>query len=298
MNSTANLSNKPSGNTNNTTPPPQKTEQDNQAFLADYNNKLSRVQNFYDNLKIENSDLNNLSKNKTQANLDILNNLINGINKAEANYATKEAENYFGQYLSSAKKQKIKVGDKLELHPSGNRRMKIYSVEGNLKSIQNGMFSDKEYKLEGIRIIGNGFYGQFSEGGKSGWFSLTNGYFQQPGGWGEQPVNKKYKTGGIVDYTGPAWVDGTPTKPEAFLSASDTENIAKLRDVLSNVFSPKANTSSDNIVQNSGDIYYEFHINVDGIDSEERIDETIEKIKKEIMDASRGRNVVNIKRGR
>ena len=33
---------------------------------------------------------------------------------------------------------------------------------------------------------------------------------------------KKYKTGGLVDYTGPAWVDGSKTKPEAFLSASDT----------------------------------------------------------------------------
>ena len=31
--------------------------------------------------------------------------------------------------------------------------------------------------------------------------------------------------GGLVDYTGFAWVDGTPTKPEAFLSAKDTSNI-------------------------------------------------------------------------
>ena len=33
---------------------------------------------------------------------------------------------------------------------------------------------------------------------------------------------KGYKTGGLVDFTGPAWVDGTKTKPEAFLSAEDT----------------------------------------------------------------------------
>ena len=31
-----------------------------------------------------------------------------------------------------------------------------------------------------------------------------------------------FKTGGLVDFTGPAWVDGTKTKPEAFLSAEDT----------------------------------------------------------------------------
>ena len=36
---------------------------------------------------------------------------------------------------------------------------------------------------------------------------------------------KKYLAfaqGGLVDYTGPAWVDGTKSKPESFLSASDT----------------------------------------------------------------------------
>ena len=32
----------------------------------------------------------------------------------------------------------------------------------------------------------------------------------------------KYDSGGLVDYTGPAWVDGTPSRPEAFLSAEDT----------------------------------------------------------------------------
>lgn len=32
----------------------------------------------------------------------------------------------------------------------------------------------------------------------------------------------QYKKGGLVDYTGPAWVDGTKSRPEAFLSAEDT----------------------------------------------------------------------------
>lgn len=36
--------------------------------------------------------------------------------------------------------------------------------------------------------------------------------------------------GGLVDYTGFAWVDGTPSKPEAFLSAQDTFNIGRLLD--------------------------------------------------------------------
>ncbi len=46
---------------------------------------------------------------------------------------------------------------------------------------------------------------------------------------------KKYASGGLVDYTGPAWVDGTKTRPEAFLDPYDTENIKALTDVLNTV---------------------------------------------------------------
>ena len=42
-----------------------------------------------------------------------------------------------------------------------------------------------------------------------------------------------YKEGGIVDHTGLAWVDGTKTKPEAFLDAKDTQNISNLTSMLS-----------------------------------------------------------------
>ena len=34
-----------------------------------------------------------------------------------------------------------------------------------------------------------------------------------------------YSQGGLVDYTGPAIVHGTPSKPEAFLNASQTAQI-------------------------------------------------------------------------
>ena len=42
----------------------------------------------------------------------------------------------------------------------------------------------------------------------------------------------KYAEGGLVDYTGPAWVDGTKTRPESFLDAVDTENIRALTNAL------------------------------------------------------------------
>ena len=44
-----------------------------------------------------------------------------------------------------------------------------------------------------------------------------------------------YEKGGLVDFTGPAWVDGTPSHPEAFLSAYDTETIRGLIDAFNYV---------------------------------------------------------------
>lgn len=44
-----------------------------------------------------------------------------------------------------------------------------------------------------------------------------------------------FKHGGLVNYTGPAWVDGTPTQPESFLDAADTENLRNLTDALTHV---------------------------------------------------------------
>ena len=54
------------------------------------------------------------------------------------------------------------------------------------------------------------------------------------GTWGLK-YEKMYKKGGLVDYTGQAWVDGTKTHPEAFLSAYDTESIRAMTDALNYV---------------------------------------------------------------
>ena len=42
----------------------------------------------------------------------------------------------------------------------------------------------------------------------------------------------KFANGGLVNYTGPAWVDGTKSKPEAFLDSYDTKLIQELVDLL------------------------------------------------------------------
>lgn len=97
----------------------------------------------------------------------------------------------------------------------------------------------------------------------------------------------KFATGGIVDYTGPAWVDGTKTKPEAFLSATDTENIRQMMDImnilLSNFSTPSKSTyeSSSNIVSPN----IEVTVNVDSISSDYDVDQATERVKQNILDA-------------
>ena len=56
----------------------------------------------------------------------------------------------------------------------------------------------------------------------------------------------KYKDGGFANFTGPAWLDGTPQKPEAVLNALQTEHFIKFTNALDNMFSNGnvANTSS------------------------------------------------------
>jgi hypothetical protein len=72
----------------------------------------------------------------------------------------------------------------------------------------------------------------------------------------------KYAEGGLVNYTGPAWVDGTPSKPEAFLDAVDTANIANLaqglRAMMTGSFGVENSKDNNTVTIN------ELNINVNG----------------------------------
>lgn len=55
----------------------------------------------------------------------------------------------------------------------------------------------------------------------------------------------RYASGGLVDYTGPAFVDGTPSKPEAFLNTSQTAMFADLAATLKAIYSRPSNYADD-----------------------------------------------------
>lgn len=97
----------------------------------------------------------------------------------------------------------------------------------------------------------------------------------------------KYATGGLVDYTGPAWVDGTKTKPEAFLSATDTENIRQMMDIM-NILLSNFSTPSKSIYESSSNVVspnIEVTVNVDSISSDYDVDQATERVKQNILDA-------------
>jgi len=107
------------------------------------------------------------------------------------------------------------------------------------------------------------------------------------------PNLKIYKNGGLVNYTGPAWVDGTSNSPEAFLSAEDTERIGNAAKLLSNI--PALNHSNISTTNSSyGDTNIEINLNIDHVSSDVDIEEMLNRVKQEIVDIARptGTNVI------
>ena len=113
------------------------------------------------------------------------------------------------------------------------------------------------------------------------------------GYWGKNSRNafknskfKAYKTGGLADFTGPAWLDGTKSHPELVLNARDTENFIQLKDILSNVLK-----RDNNKTENSGDNYFEIHIDVERIEDDYDVEQLADKIKGIIQQDAMYRNV-------
>ena len=99
----------------------------------------------------------------------------------------------------------------------------------------------------------------------------------------------KFARGGLADYTGPAWLDGTKTNPELVLNAQDTRNFIALKDILSSLMStPSASTKTS-----SGDNYFDINITAD-IGSDYDVDKLANRIKKQIFEDSQYRNVNTI----
>lgn len=106
---------------------------------------------------------------------------------------------------------------------------------------------------------------------------------------------KKYKTGGVADFTGPAWLDGTKSKPEIVLNQSDSQNFLALKDVLADAVKGGFGSSSSASAETS-QYAIDVDINVDQIANDYDVDQMITKVKKEIAKDMKYRNVTQVSR--
>jgi hypothetical protein len=108
-------------------------------------------------------------------------------------------------------------------------------------------------------------------------------YYRQ---YGKYPA---FKTGGLADFTGPAWLDGTKSRPEMVLNARDTQNFIQLKDILSSLLA-RTSSSTNTSTENNGDITYDIDINVESIGSDYDLDQVASRIKSLINEDARYRN--------
>lgn len=106
----------------------------------------------------------------------------------------------------------------------------------------------------------------------------------------KQGKNLTYATGGYVDYTGPAWVDGTKSHPEYMLNATQTAQFETLVAAMDAMYSHGA-APITNASQKIGDAVYNFHIKVDQMASDYDVDQLISRLEQKMVDASKYRNV-------
>lgn len=104
---------------------------------------------------------------------------------------------------------------------------------------------------------------------------------------------KPYKNGGLVKNTGPAWLDGTRSKPEMVLDAENTKTFIKFTDILSSLTKGKQPST-----QSYGHNTFEIYINVDEIGSDYDVDMLVDRVKNDIYQEATHRNVNLITRTR
>jgi hypothetical protein len=107
----------------------------------------------------------------------------------------------------------------------------------------------------------------------------------------------RHAKGGLVDYTGPAWMDGTFSEPELVLNATDTANFIALKDILSEIMRGSHERAADQTSAN-GNNYYDIRVEVDSIDSDYGVDQAADRIKELIEEDAMYRNVTAVNKTR
>ena len=178
----------------------------------------------------------------------------------------------------------------------------ITSVSDDVKTIMlkqaflRYKLNRKEVAVDGIwgpksTAAWNAYPSYVTAGYKSYASDLRAAYYQ------EYKKTAQFKTGGLADFTGPAWLDGTKSRPEMVLNARDTQNFIQLKDILSSLLNRTPIHNSES-TENNGDITYDIDINVETMNSDYDVEQVANKVKSLINEDARYRNnnTVSLKR--
>ena len=209
---------------------------------------------------------------------------------AYGNYSTKETvEDAKNEYTHRAEEKK-----KAEEEAAFNARFPFGRPSDISRNLWRG-HSGTDVKALQQALNELGFNAGEVDGifGGQTWNALTK-FKNKYGGHGEYGMQSKtkaafkaieYKTGGLADFTGPAWLDGTRSKPEYILNADQTKAFFTLVDVLGSLQAGNSKTA-----QNSGDNTYDIDINVESIGSDYDVEQLATTVKRLINEDARYRN--------
>lgn len=164
---------------------------------------------------------------------------------------------------------------------------------GNEPPDIDNSFGQLGWNHTGLKIVTDAFVNAAKAQGYHGYYNDSDVYLYGkdilPSSMEASVRSKGYqvfKTGGLVDYTGPAWVDGTPTQPEAFLNYEDTRNIGQLTDVLRELRIKEALQVVNDWQPNKdiGDTHIEININIENVSSDYDVDQAVERVRQDIVD--------------
>lgn len=171
------------------------------------------------------------------------------------------------------------------------KRIKVSENGSSNSNTNNNNNNNNSNKTPKSYVVTYGNNKVVTYSANSNWESLKNYWATQ---WnGVKSIVPKYKTGGLADFTGPAWLDGTKSRPELVLNQRDTQNFIQLKDILASLM-----TGSHVSTENNGDITYDIDINVESISSDYDVEQVANKIKSLINEDARYRNnnTVSLKR--
>jgi hypothetical protein len=103
-----------------------------------------------------------------------------------------------------------------------------------------------------------------------------------------------FAEGGLVNYTGPAWVDGSRSKPEAFLSSEDTRRTGEAARMLADLPILSHPINEEVPSTTIGDTTIQIDVHVDSIANDYDLDEAMNKVEQRIVNAAKyaGSNVI------